>query len=93
MLLLRSAPAVAIVIGNKSINHGITSSLLQISIDGCVDHISIGVGVAAQSLDGKLACHFSDIVCIHLDLQAIEGCNIGAGYCLVVGGSINHVER
>ena len=82
-----------IVIGNKSINHSIASSLLQISIDGCVDHISIGVGFAAQSLDGELACHFSDIVSIYLDLQAIEGCNIGAGDCLVVDRSINHVER
>ena len=83
----------AIVIGNKPINHGIARSLLQITIDSCIDHISIGVGITAQSLNGELACHFSDIVCIYLDLQAIEGCNISAGDSLVVGRSINHVER
>ena len=63
----------SIVVGNKPIDHGIASRLLQIPIDGCVDHIPIGVGVAAQSLDRELACHFSNIVCIYLDFQAIEG--------------------
>ena len=46
MLLFGSAPAMAIVIGNESINHRVASGLLQISIDGCVDQIPVGIGAA-----------------------------------------------
>ena len=83
----------AIVIGNEPINHSIASSLLQIPVNGCIDHIATGVGVASQSLDRELAGHFSHIVSIYFNLQAVKGCNIGAGDCIVVGRSVNHVER
>jgi len=83
----------AIVIGNKPINHGIASSLLQIPVNGCVDDIAIGVGVASQSLDRELAGHFSHIVSIYFNLQAVKGRNISAGDRFVVGRAVNHVER
>ena len=84
-LTLRSAVAVASVVGHESVDHGLLGELLQFAVDGGVDVITVGVGRHAVAFEHFLACHFGGVVRGEAQLRAVV---LGAGRLPHGGGPV-----
>ena len=71
-LLLRLAPAMAVVVDPQAVDHRLVGCALQHRVDGGGDVVALAEHVAAEAFDHLLAHHFRHVRRIHLDLALVR---------------------
>ena len=70
---LRSAPAVTPVIGPETLQKRIMGGLLEISLYGRVNNITVVVGAVTESLHHLLPDHFGNVISVNFDHLPVKG--------------------